>query len=149
MITINLGCRKTKIPVTLSGGVLLGCAVLILLNLATSLSKEDAQKRVRLLLSTEVTQRYMAAMKDRNAHGFDIETAAKLKEELDMINNLKFVSVDVKRFIPDVLLDSDRPAHIVRVVLQNRNQQDPPRYFWLPYADIDKETSKLLWIFSI
>ena len=149
MIKISLNLRKTKILITLSGGVLLGCAVLILLNLSTSLSKEDAEQRVRLLLSTKVTQRYMAALKDRNKDGFDVETAAQMKEELTLINNLKFVSVDVKRLIPDILLMPDRPAHVVRVVLQNRNQQYPPRYFWLPWADIDRETSKLAWFFSI
>lgn len=149
MIKISLNLRKTKILIALSGGVLLGCAVLILLNLSTSLSKEDAEQRVRLLLSTEVTQRCMAALKDRNKDGFDLETAARMKEELDRINNLKFVSVDVKRLIPDILLMPDRPSHIVRVVLQNQNQQAAPRYFWLPWADIDRETSKLAWFFSI
>jgi len=149
MITISLGSRKTKILVTLSGGVLLGCAVLILLNLSTSLSKEDARKRVRLLLSKEVTERYTAILKDKDADGFDIETATQMKEELNRVNNLKFVSVDVRRLIPDILLAPHRPTHIVRVVMQNQNQQHTQRYFWLPYAYIDKETTKLLWIFSI
>ena len=149
MINISLNLRKTKILIALSGGVLLGCAFLILLNLSTSLSREDAEKRVRLLLSTKVIQRYMTALKDQNKKSFDFETAAQMKEELDRINNLKFVSVDVKRLIPDILLMPDRPSHVVKVVLQNQNQQYPPRYFWLPWANIDRETSKLAWLFSI
>jgi hypothetical protein len=149
MITISLSSRKTKILVTLSGGVLLGCVILILLNLSTSLSKEDAQKRVSLLLSKEITQRYVATMKKQDTDGFDIETATQLKEELDQINNLKFVSIDIKRLIPDILLAPHRPTHIVRIVLQNQNQQSHPRYFWLAWANVDKETSKLLWLFSI
>ena len=149
MITISLKHRKTKILVMLSFGLLLGCVILIILNLSTSLSKKDAEKRVRLLLSGKVTQQYMAALKDQDTGEFDTETATQLKEELDRINNLKFVSVNVKRLIPDILLQPHRPTHVVRVVMQNQNQQDPPRYFWLPYANIDKETSKFFWLFSI
>ena len=149
MIVIRLKSRKIKILVTLSSGLLLACVVLILLNLSTSLSKEDAQKRVRLLLSTKVTQHYMATLKKQDKDEFDIATATQMKEELDRINNLKFVSVDVKRLIPDIVLAPHKPTHIVRVVLQNQNQQSPPRYFWLPYAYKDKETSKLFWLFSI
>lgn len=149
MIRISLSNRNTKILITLSGSVLLGFAVLILLNLSASLSKEDAEKRVRSLLSREATQRCMAALESRNSGESDFDTAAQLKQELDRIDNMKFVSVDVRRLIPDILLSPLRPSHVVRVVLLDRNQQSPPRYFLLPYAYIDKESSKILWLFSI
>lgn len=149
MVTIRLNLSKTKIIVTLSSGIILGCILLIFLNLSTSLSREDAEKRVRMLLSKEITQRYMATLKDEHKDGFDIDTATQLKEELDRINNFKFVSVDVRRLIPDIVFNPLRPDHVVRIVIQNQKQQCPPRYFLLPWADIDSETSKFLWIMSI
>ena len=91
----------------------------------------------------------MAAMKGQDAQGLNIDTATQLKEELIQIDNLKFVSVDVKRLIPDILLSPHRPTHIVRIVSSNQNQQYPPRYFWLSWDNFDRETSKLLWLFSI
>ena len=102
-----------------------------------------------MLLSREVTQRYIATMKDRHKDGFDIDTATQLKEELDQINDLKFVSVDVRRLIPDIVFNPLRPDYVVRIVMHSQNQQHHPRYFLLPWADIDSETSKFLWNLSI
>ncbi len=148
-MTISWTHHKAKLFVMFSSSILLGGVFVILFNVSTSLSRDEAEERVRLFLSREVTQRYMAALKDKRVSKSDVDIGRQLKEELSQINTFEFMSVDVGRLIPDILLRPHRPTHIVRVVLRNQHQQFPPRYFWLPWADIDSETSQLAWLFSI
>ena len=79
----------------------------------------------------------------------DIDIGWQLGKELSRINNSEFDSIDVRRLIPDTLLRPHVPTHVVRVILRDQDQEYPPRYFVFPWGDVDSETSKYAWMFSI
>ena len=149
MAIIRFGYRRARFSVLLSSSVLFGVSFLVLLNLSSTLSNEEAEARVRTLLSREVTQRYMPLVMNRQGNQPDVASARQMAKELRRIRDLKFVSVDAGRLIPDFLLRPHRPTHIVRVVSRDGDRQFAPRYFWLPWDGIDTETSKTAWFFSI
>jgi len=138
-----------KLFVIASGSVLVGGILLALLNVSASLPREEAEERIRLLMSREITQRYLAERNGKPAAEADVGVGLRLKEALEQLNGLEFLSVDVKRPIPDILLRPHQPGHVVRVVLRDRNRQYAPRYFWLPWGDVDSETSRWAWFFSM
>jgi hypothetical protein len=148
MAVIRFGHRRARFSILLSGSLLFGVALLVLLNLSTTLSNEEAETRVRTLLSREVTQRYMPLVMNRKGNEPDVDSARQMAKELRRIRNLKFVSVDVGRLIPDFLLRPHRPTHIVRVVVRDGDRQYTPRYFRLPWDGIDGDSSRIAWFFS-
>ncbi|MDX1428687.1 MAG: hypothetical protein R3282_00305 [Rhodothermales bacterium] len=113
------------------------------------MSEEEAEARVRAVLAKQVTRSYMSAVMEKNLNQVDAAGARRLKKELARISDLELVSIDVRRPIPDYLLRPHMPAHVVRVVMRDDSRQYAPRYFWLPWADVDSETSKYAWMFSI
>lgn len=148
MSEIRFGHRRARFRILLSGSLLFGVAVLTLLNLSSTLSNEEAEARVRTLLSREVTQKYMPLVMNRRGNQPEVDSARQMEKEIRRIRNLKFISIDVGRLVPDIVLRPHRPTHIVRVVWRDKDRQYAPRYFWLPWDGIDTETSKYAWFFS-
>ncbi len=142
MISIRFGHRNAKFLIVLSSSLLFGVVFLILLNLSTPLSKEEAEVRVRAFLSREITQHYMSVLMNEQVNQPDVDIGWQLEKELGRINDLEFVSIDVRRLISDIQLRPHIPTHVVQVILRDQNQQYPPRYFWMPWGDVDSETSE-------
>lgn len=149
MRPIRFGYRRARFFILLSGSLFLGVAVLTLLNLSTTLSNEEAEARVRTFLSRAVSQKYMPLAMNRRGNQPDVDSARQMEKALRRIRDLKFVSIDVGRLVPDFLLRPHRPTHIVRVVLRDGDRQYPPRYFRLPWDGIDTESSRTAWFFAI
>jgi hypothetical protein len=133
----------------LSGTILCGIIVLSLLNLSSRLSIDEAEERVRLLLSKEIAQGYVGVQKMQEEKNLSAEMGMQLGEALTQIKEIEFASIEINKLIPDILLRPHRPTHIVRVELRTRDYQYPPRYFWLSWTHIDRETSKYAWYFSL
>lgn len=148
MATFTLGTGRVKVYVIASGGLLLGSILLLVLNASTSMSPAEAEARVRLYLSREITRQYMQRLNESIAGEPDVEAATEVKEGLGRVRDLEFVSVEVRRLVPDILLRPHRPTHVARVVLRDEGHQLAPRYFWLPWSHIDSEASELAWFFS-
>ena len=149
MAIIRFDNRRKRLSIALSGGLLFGVALLVLLNLSSTLSSEEAETRVRTFLARKVTQKYMPLVMNRQGKQPDVDSARQMEKELRRIRDLKFVSIDVGRLIPDFLLRPHRPTYIVRVVLRDGDGRHPPRYFRLPWDGIDTESSRAAWLFSI
>ena len=133
-----------------TAAVLLAAALLILpyiMNPAPS--PKEAEKRVRLLLKRDFLNREQNLLKERGMHLPDYDRARQWKEEIDRIDGIPFLSVRVKRLIPDVLFFSTTPDFVVRVVVQDEKGKTRTRYFLLSTAGIDIETSYAAWFFSI
>ncbi len=96
MISIRFGHRNAKFLIVLSSSLLFGVVFLILLNLSTPLSKEEAEVRVRAFLSREITQHYMSVLMSRQVNQPDVDIGWQLEKELGRINDLEFVSIDVR-----------------------------------------------------
>jgi len=149
MVTIRFGDRRKGLAIALSGSLLLGVAVLVYLNLSTTLSNAEAETRVRTFLARQVTQKYLPLVMNQQGKQPDVESARQMEKELRRIKELQFVSIDVGRLFPDFVLRPHRPTHIVRVILRDGSGQHAPRYFRLPWDGIDTESSRMAWFFSI
>jgi len=149
MMRISFVHRRMKLLVFLSSGAVIGAILFVLLNLSASLSPGEAEQKVRLILSRELTQSYLADLANKHAGDSESDIAERLNKRLIQLRNLEFVAIDVKQLIPSILLTPHRPSQIARVVLRDESQQYPPRYFWLTWADVDSETSIIAWFFSI
>ena len=149
MAIIRFGVGRGRFSIVLSGTLLLGVAVLVRMNLSTTLSDEEAETRVRNFLSREVAQKYMPLVMKGPGRQPDVEAARQMERELRWVKGVKFVSVDVARLLPDFVLRPHRPTHIVRVVLRDQGRQQAPRYFWLPWGGVDTETSRAAWYFAL
>ena len=126
-ISIIQSRYRSVIFVGISGGTLFVCIVLLLFYLTTSLSPEDALSRVRQCIQREISQRHRAILEEKGIRLPDVVMAMQWKEEIDQANNLKFVSIKVKRPLPDILFSLDSPTYVVRVVFRDKNQQYSPR----------------------
>lgn len=148
MTRINIRLGNSRVVVILSGAVLFGIIVLISLNQSTRLSADEAEERVRLLLWSDIAQRYVGFRGTDQDNDLSGDMGRHLAEELARLEKIEFVSIEVNRLIPDFLLKPHRPTHIVRVEMRIDDHRFAPRYFWLSSAHIDRETSKYAWYFS-
>jgi len=131
-------------------GVFIFTGLFVLLyHLTPSLSTEDAEKRVRLFLQRELSQKHMSVLKASGKKIPDPNMARQWQKEIRDIKSIKFGSVVVKRFIPEILLSEGVPDSIVKVTVLNNYQKPDCRYFWLSRDGMDRETSGLVWFFSI
>ena len=131
-------------------GIILSIGVFTILYILTpSLSIEDAKNRIRLSLQRELSQKHNAMLEKTGNRLPDYDMAKQWEKEINRINNLKFVSVTIKRPFPDILLSFESPTYVVRVVFLGENRQQSIRYFWLSWDGIDREISKRVWFFSI
>ena len=152
--TMKIRIARTRHGVIISffgtAAVLLVAALLLLhYILDPAPSPGEADRRVRLILKREFLTRERTALKERGMHLPDYDRARQWKEEIDRINGIPFLSVRVKRLIPDVLFFSTTPDFVVRVVLKEDGGNTRTRYFLLSTAGIDIETSYAAWLFSI
>ena len=127
--------------------ILLAGLATLLYFLMPSLSPDAAQTRVHLYLLRTISQEQREMLRERDVSLPDTDLALQWKEAVDRIKNLRFVSVKVKRPLPE-LLNPLSPDSVVRVVLVGPNEPPRIRYFWLSWAGIDRECSKLAWTFS-
>lgn len=132
----------------LSGTVLLGALIVSLFNLSAKLSVEDAEKRIRVYLTKEMSQHLIKVNSEFPEGREKQEKLSELAEELKNINAVDIVSIQVKKLFPDIFIRPHRPTYIARVEMRTANREFPPRYFWLPYSNIDTETTELAWYFS-
>ena len=146
---IRADLPKTKIVIILSGSFLLGIVLIALFNLSSELSLQDAEKRVKLILAREVTLSYLDPETHKMPKSMDADEGRHLGEELKGIREIKFSSLKIRKLIPGYILMPHRPTHIVRVELRSGDYQYPPRYFWLSWAGIDREISRIAWYFSL
>lgn len=141
--------KKFVIYVSIAGICLFTGLFLLLYILSPQLSTEDAVKRVRLLLQRELSLEHMSLLKASGRKLPDRDVAAQWEEEIKDIKNLRFKSVDVNRLIPDILFNDFSPSWVVRISIPDDNEKLNYRYFWLGWDGIDRETSRVIWFFSI
>ena len=131
-------------------GIFLLTVVLLLLYVVTpSLGIEDAKNRVRLCLQRELSQEHSTMLNQQGIRVPYYDMAEEWKKEIKRINNLQFVSVAMKRPLPDILFGFESPTYVAQVIFVDKDQQHNLRYFWLSWDGIDRETSKLIWFFSV
>lgn len=146
---IQLGFKNRLIIIAVSGVVLTAVVVASLFNMSSDLAIADAEKRVRVYLTKEMSEKLIQV----NAvypEGYEKQQKlSELAEELKKINAVEITSIEVKKLIPDILIRPNRPTHIVRVEMRTATRKFPPRYFWLPWSSIDSETTEAAWYFSL
>ena len=113
-----------------------------------ALEPEDAEHRVRMILMREVTQRHMEELRQTSRKIPNEQMATLWLEEINQTKNLAILSLSLKNPILDIFTP-DSPTFVVRAVIRNENQQDQIRFFWLSWAGIDREISKIAWLCSI
>ncbi|MFC1580151.1 hypothetical protein ACFL4N_04500 [Thermodesulfobacteriota bacterium] len=130
--------------------VFLAAAIIILpYFLEPAPGREEADKRIRLLLKREFFHHEMAMLKGQGRRLPDHDRARQWKEKIGRINRTRFLSIRVKRLIPDILLLDPTPHFAVRVVVQENGRDPDTRYFLLSTAGMDRETTYVAWFFSI
>ena len=141
--------RKLTVSISLSGAILIIGVLALLYILTPRLTKEQAENRVRLCLKYKISAKHMEQLKQSGESLPDYETARRWEEEIKRINKLKFVSVSIKRPLPDILLGFDTPIWVVRVIILDEASKPEIHYFWLSRDGPDRKISKWAWIFSI
>jgi len=112
-----------------------------------SLTPEEAEEGIRLYLLIEAADQYLVD-EDGNPGVPDREMALRYEEEVDRIDNLEFVSVEVRRTIIPPHLRRGRPHFVVKVVIRDR-ENIQTRYFWSDSIMVVRETSKLHWYIPV
>jgi len=112
-----------------------------------SLEPGEAEEAIRLYLLVEAADRYLVEREDGSTGFSNRQMGLRYEEEVDRVNNLEFVSVEVKRtIIPPHLR---RSTHfVVKAVIRDQGQI-VTRYFWLNGPMVVRETSKLHWYVPI
>ncbi len=130
-------------------------AILVLISLfvlsfmlMNVLEPDDAEHRVRMILMREVSQNHMEELSQTGMKIPDEQMANRWLEEINQTKNMDFLSLSLKNPIPDIFTP-DSPTFVARAVIQNKNQQEQIRFFWLSWAGIDREISKMAWLLSI
>lgn len=88
----------------------------------------EAEERIRQYYLLEVIQQQMAEREAGGAEVLDEETALRWADEIERVDDMRFVSVEVKRaiFVPPF---RRRTQFAVKAVIQDRGQEET-RYFW-------------------
>lgn len=145
---IRLRLRNKLILIALTGAVLLSVALATLFNMSGSLSVEAAEKRIRVYLTKQMSQK-LIKVNAEFPEGYEKQKKlSELAEELKKVNAVEIISIEVKKLLPDIFVRPHRPTHIARVKLRTANEQFTLRYFWLPWSNIDIETSEAAWYFA-
>lgn len=139
---------RVVVYIGISAAMLLGALFLLLLNLATSMNHQEAEKRVRLCMQRALSQHHVEMLKEKGLPAPDVAMALAWQEELKQANKVRIVSMEIRRPFLDILL-SETPTHVVRVVIDGESQQRNTRYFWLGWDGIDREISRFAWLVSI
>jgi len=146
---VRLSFRKKLIIIALSGTAILGIVLITLFNVSSTLTLDQAEKRVRVYLTREMSEK-LIRVNNEFPSGFEKEKKlGELAEELKRINAIKITSIEVRKLIPDILIRPHRPTHIVRVEMHTDTKTFPSRYFWLSWTNIDTETTETAWYLSL
>jgi hypothetical protein len=137
--------RRSTITVSGVSAIVLLLGILVLPYLWDgSLEPEEAEEAIRLYLLGEVAEQYLVEREDGSTGILNREVGLRYEEEVDRVNNLEFVSVEVRRtIIPPHLR---RSTHfVVKAVIRDQEQHTETRYFWFNGPIVVRETSKLHW----
>ncbi len=141
--------RRWTITVSGVSGIILLLGILALPYLLDgSLEPEEAEEGIRLYLLGEVSGQYLAELEDSGGTDPDREIAQRWKERHDQVENMEFVSVEVKRTIipPHLRRGTD---FVVKAVIRDQEQHTETRYFWFDGSRVVRETSKLKWYLPV
>jgi hypothetical protein len=112
--------------------------------LSPTIGPQAAADRVRVFLTSCVTQQHQAELRESGQRMPDTAMAERWQEELRRVHDTEFLSVDVRRPLPDYL--SVRPSFVVRIVLRQQGGPPQTRYYWLGRTTLGAETSKWVWL---
>lgn len=148
-VALSSGHRSITVRGVPAVILLLGILVLPYL-LAGSLEPEEAERRIREYLLREVTWQQMAELESGGASVPDRETALRWEEQVNRVNDLEFVSVEVKRAILVPPLRR-RTSFVAKAVFRDENRRVQTRYFWFNGTSSSsvREGSKLEWYLPI
>lgn len=148
------GRRKTVVISGVAGLVLL-FAMLSLPNLlAPTLDEAEAEKWIRLYLKKEISNRQLVELAKSGLRVPDREAAKQIGEDLRAVDEIEFLSIEVKHFLVALPTDTSR-LFTARAVLRGADGQEQTRYFSLSAESrlYDffwvNEHSRLMWAFSI
>lgn len=138
-----MSAPRNRVVLSVSGGFLLALAALVFFNATSTLSREDAQARIRVVLQREVLQRQALS-----GGAMTPEKAAALARALAGVRAIEFAALDTGKLLPDYVLRPHRPTHIVRAEMGAPGRPPAVRYFWLSWDGIDRETGRTAWYFA-
>ena len=146
----RIASRRRTITVTGVPAIILLLGILVLPYLWDySLEPEEAQEAIRLYLLGEVTDQYLVEHEDGSIGIPNREMGLRYEEEVDRVNNLEFVSVEVRRTIIPPHLRRGTTFVVKAVIRDPQEQHTKTRYFWFDGPILVRETSKHHWYFPI
>lgn len=145
---ISFNFKSLQTIIVLSGTVLVAVALFILFNISSDLSPEAAEKRIRVYLTKEMSQKLIKVNAEHPASVEKDRLLSDLAEELKKVNAVEIKSIEVKKLLPDIFIRPHQATHIARVELRTDTDEFQPRYFWLPWSNIDSEISEAAWYFA-
>jgi len=138
------GPRGPRFAISVSGGFVLVLAALVYFNATATLSHEDAEARIRIVLERQVLQRHALSQGEMKR-----DKAEALARELARVKATKLRTLGMAKLLPDYLLRPHRPTHVARVEVLEPGRAPAIRYFSLPWDGIDGETGAGFWTFSL
>ena len=141
---IQFDTRNRRWSISLSAAFFLALALLVYFNASSTLSREDAEARIRLVL-----QRHAVQQQALPKGAMTREKAEALAQALARVKSTQLRKLEMGKLLPDYLLRPHRPTHIVRVEVLEPGRAPAIRYFSLPWDGIDGETGAGLWHFSL
>ena len=145
---ISFNFKSLRAVIVLGSMVLAAIVIAYLFHVSPGLSVKDAEKRVRVYLTKEMSQKLIKVNAEYPASAEKERILSELAEELKKVNTVEITAIEVKKLLPDIFIRPHRPTHIVRVEIRTDLQEYPPRYFWLPWSNVDSETSEAVWYFA-
>lgn len=145
---MKISFRSRLIIIAFSGLAALIVVLAALFNMSGELSVQEAEKRIRVYLTKEMSER-LIQVNAEFPEGYEKQKKlSQLAEELKKINAVEITSIEVKKLLPDIFIRPHRPTFIARVEMKTATKKFPPRFFWLPWTGIDTETTELAWQFA-
>ena len=141
--------KKLRVVILLSVTAMVAVTLGSLFNMSSDLSVEDAERRIRVYLTREMSEQLIKVNNEHPASSIKERLLSNLAEDLKKINAIEIRSIEVRKLIPDIFTKPHEPTFIARVEMQTVNRRFPPRYFWLPWSNIDSETNETAWYFAL
>jgi hypothetical protein len=145
----SFSSKKWLVVLSVSGSFLLGLLLLALFLGGARLGEAEAELRVRQCLRSEFWQGRLAELRSQNRSLPDKETARRWQEESQGLDRLRLEEIKVRRPLPDIILSSDQPNYVVRVIFSRDGVVQQSRCFWLGWPRFDREISPWFWYFSL
>jgi hypothetical protein len=151
----NIILSRRKIIATGIAGLVLLFAVFSLPNLlAASLKPQQAEKWIRHYLKQNAMGKNMQDLKAAGQNSPDLRTASKWEKDLNRIEQMEFISIEIRHFLVAPPTSSTR-IYLVKTVIRDSDKNEKTRYFSLSarnrFFDFFwvNEHSKWKWFFSI